>query len=201
MILWNRTLNQLFTRKKEKTPKHFIAQILLRLTQESALELSLDPSDYLDDESDDDGSASCGSLQLMAVDVPAPHGPVMLLGDRFLRRLFFFLCGKSLENEYIFLLVGELAEFCGIYFCCGWSFQPWWSHGFFLSVFSAVKLAADLLNQTKATWWEKTSQWIFELFFRAFSWLFWERVTFWTFWRMTGILKMILEYAYFGHSC
>ena len=113
----------------------------------------------------------------------------------------FFLCGKSLENEYIFLLVGELAEFCGIYFCCGWSFQPWWSHGFFLSVFSAVKLAADLLNQTKATWWEKTSQWIFELFFRAFSWLFWERVTFWTFWRMTGILKMILEYAYFGHSC
>ena len=81
-------------KKKQKTPKHFIAQILLRcLTQESPLELSLDPSDYLDDESDDDGSASCGSLQLMAVDVPAPHGPVMLLGDRFLRRLvFFFVC-------------------------------------------------------------------------------------------------------------
>lgn len=77
---------------KKKNTKHFTAQILLRiLTQESALELSLDPSDYLDDESDDDGSASCGSLQLMAVDVPAPHGPVMLLGDRFLRRWFFFV--------------------------------------------------------------------------------------------------------------
>eukprot|EP00434_Breviolum_minutum_P031644 symbB.v1.2.027979.t1/scaffold2914.1/size67303/2 len=56
--------------------------------EESPLELSLDPSDYLDDESDDDGSTSCGSLQLMAVDVPAPHGPVMLLGDRFLRKYY-----------------------------------------------------------------------------------------------------------------
>ena len=79
-------------RKRQITQTFHCSNSPAYLTQESPLELSLDPSDYLDDESDDDGSASCGSLQLMAVDVPAPHGPVMLLGDRFLRRLVFFLC-------------------------------------------------------------------------------------------------------------
>ena len=77
----------------------------------------MDPSDYLDDESDDDGSASCGSLQLMAVDVPAPHGPVMLLGDRFLRRLFFFCVGNRWNMNISFFWLENLffllAEFCG----------------------------------------------------------------------------------------
>ena len=46
--------------------------------QESDLLLDLEASDYLPDGCE-------GALQLMAVDVPAPHGPVILLGDLFLR--------------------------------------------------------------------------------------------------------------------
>ena len=46
--------------------------------QESDLLLELEASDYAQVHED------C-ELQLMAVDVPAPHGPLILLGDPFLR--------------------------------------------------------------------------------------------------------------------
>lgn len=107
------------------------------MTQESALELSLDPSDYLDDESDDDGSASCGSLQLMAVDVPAPHGPVMLLGDRFLRRLFFFCVGNPWKMNISFFWLENWQNFAGYTFVVDGLSSPGEVMAFF-SVFSQL---------------------------------------------------------------
>ncbi|CAE7337975.1 ctse-b [Symbiodinium sp. CCMP2456] len=52
------------------------------LLEEVDLELELTPQDYVEREED-----TC-ELQLMAVDVPRPDGPLFLLGDPFLRRYY-----------------------------------------------------------------------------------------------------------------
>eukprot|EP00439_Symbiodinium_sp_Y106_P019244 s2157_g2.t1 len=52
------------------------------LLEEVDLELQLTPQDYVEQE-----EGTC-ELQLMAVDVPRPDGPLFLLGDPFLRRYY-----------------------------------------------------------------------------------------------------------------
>ncbi|CAE7947684.1 ctse-b, partial [Symbiodinium sp. KB8] len=52
------------------------------LLEEADLELQLTPQDYVERE-----EGTC-ELQLMAVDVPRPDGPLFLLGDPFLRRYY-----------------------------------------------------------------------------------------------------------------
>eukprot|EP00435_Cladocopium_sp_Y103_P035677 s545_g9.t1 len=71
--------------------------------EESDLLLELEAADYLPDGCE-------GALQLMAVDVPAPHGPVMLLGDLFLRKYYTVYDRQRLQIGFTLARHGQKLE-------------------------------------------------------------------------------------------